>query len=87
MGWDLVVILVVPGVVGVACWWLPPRVGRPLSIASGLLTFVLALLQAGVGFFVFHAVNLKPRHPGAMVVLHQSMVLLISAAIVLQWHW
>ncbi len=44
MGWDLVVILVVPGVVGVACWWLPPRVGRPLSIASGLLTFVLALL-------------------------------------------
>ena len=51
------------------------------------VAFVLALLQAGVGFFVFHAVNLKPRHPGAMVVLHQSMVLLISTAIVLQWHW
>jgi hypothetical protein len=47
--------------------------------------FVLALVQAGVGFFVFHAVNLKPRHPGAMVVFHQAMVLLITSAIVLQW--
>lgn len=51
------------------------------------VAFVLALLQAGVGFFVFHAVNLKPRHPGVMVVFHQTMVLLIASAIVLQWRF
>jgi hypothetical protein len=50
------------------------------------VAFVLALVQAAVGFFVFHAVNLKPRHPGALVVFHQAMVLLITSAIVLQWH-
>jgi len=49
------------------------------------VAFVLALVQAAVGFFVFHAVNLKPRHPGVMVVFHQTMVLLIASAIVLQW--
>jgi hypothetical protein len=51
------------------------------------VAFVLALVQAAVGFFVFHAVNLKPRHPGALVVFHQAMVLLITSAIVLQWRF
>jgi hypothetical protein len=49
------------------------------------VAFGLALLQAAVGFFLFHAVNLKPRSPGAIVVFHQLMALLITAAIVLRW--
>ena len=51
------------------------------------LAFGLALLQAAVGFFLFHAVNLKPKTPGVMVVFHQMMALLITTATVLQWHW
>jgi hypothetical protein len=51
------------------------------------VAFTLALLQAAVGFFLFHAVNLKPKSPGAMVAFHQLMALLITSAIVLHWHW
>lgn len=44
MGWDLVAILVVPAVVGVLCWFAPPRVGQALTVASGAVTFVLTVL-------------------------------------------
>ncbi len=44
MSWDLIVILVVPFAVSVACWWAPPRLGRALTLASGVLTSVLAML-------------------------------------------
>lgn len=51
------------------------------------VAFGLALLQAAVGFFLFHAVNLKPKSPGILVVFHQTMAVLITTAIILQWHW
>lgn len=51
------------------------------------VAFGLALVQAAVGFFLFHAVNLKPKSPGAIVAFHQLMALLIVTAIVLQWRW
>ncbi|APZ42837.1 cytochrome C oxidase assembly protein [Acidihalobacter ferrooxydans] len=51
------------------------------------VAFALALLQAAVGFFLFHAVNLKPKSPGVMVVFHQVMALLITSGVVLMWHW
>ncbi|WP_038086971.1 COX15/CtaA family protein [Acidihalobacter prosperus] len=51
------------------------------------VAFGLAVFQAAVGFFLFHAVNLKPKTPGAIVAFHQMMVLLITSAIVLQWHY
>jgi hydrogenase-4 component F len=44
MGWDLIVILAAPFTVAVACWWAPVNAGRALTLASGVLTFVLALL-------------------------------------------
>lgn len=47
------------------------------------LAFYLALGQVAVGFMLFHAVNLRPRAPGAVVAFHQGMVLLITMAIVL----
>jgi len=50
------------------------------------IAFYLAVGQVAVGFLLFHAVNLKPKDPGVMVAFHQSMVLLMSLAIVLQWH-
>jgi len=40
-----------------------------------------------VGFFLFYAVNLKPKSPGVMVVFHQIMALLITVGVVLQWRW
>ncbi len=49
------------------------------------VAFGLALAQAAVGFFLFHAVNLEPRSPGAIVAFHQAMALLITSAIVLRW--
>ncbi|MGK9450978.1 cytochrome C oxidase assembly protein [Acidithiobacillus caldus] len=49
------------------------------------VAFYLAVAQVAVGFVLFHAVNLRPKNPGAMVAFHQTMVLLISLAIVLQW--
>ncbi|AOU99623.1 cytochrome C oxidase assembly protein [Acidihalobacter yilgarnensis] len=51
------------------------------------VAFALAVFQAAVGFFLFHAVNLKPKSPGAIVAFHQLMVLLITSAIVLQWRY
>ncbi len=47
------------------------------------VAFYLAVTQIGVGFLLFHAVNLKPKNPGIIVAFHQSMVLLITVAIVL----
>ncbi len=44
MGWDLLVLLIVPFVVSVACWWTPAPVKRILTIASGVVTFVMAVL-------------------------------------------
>jgi len=44
MAWDLIVILTVPFAVSVVCWWAPVAVGRALTLASGVLVFVLALL-------------------------------------------
>lgn len=49
MGWDLIVILIVPLAVGTVCWWAPVRVGRILTVASGVLTFVMALLLVPAG--------------------------------------
>lgn len=63
-------------VIGTLGWYMPVY---PVA-------FALALLQAAVGFFLFHAVNLRPRAPGAIVAFHQAMALLITTAIVLQWH-
>ena len=51
------------------------------------VAFGLGLLQAAVGFFVFHAVNLKPKAPGVMVLFHQAMAALITCAVVLMWRW
>jgi hydrogenase-4 component F len=49
MAWDLFVVLVVPFAAGVACWWAPVRLGRALTLVSGVLTFVLALLLVPAG--------------------------------------
>jgi len=49
------------------------------------VAFYLAVTQVAVGFLLSHAVNLKPKDPGVMVAFHQSMVLLMCLAIVLQW--
>ncbi|MHB1582063.1 MAG: cytochrome C oxidase assembly protein [Acidithiobacillus sp.] len=49
------------------------------------VAFYLAVTQIGVGFLLSHAVNLKPKDPGVLVAFHQSMVLLMCLAIVLQW--
>lgn len=49
------------------------------------VAFYLAVAQVAVGFLLFHAVNLRPRSPGAIVAFHQCMVLLIALAIVMQW--
>lgn len=46
------------------------------------LAFYLAVAQVVVGFLLFHAVNLKPRTPGVLVAIHQSVVLAITVAIV-----
>src|SRR5579875_2993578 len=43
VGWELIVVMVVPLVVGLASWWTPAKLSRVLSLASGLLSFVLAL--------------------------------------------
>ena len=51
------------------------------------VAFALALVQLAVGLLLFHAVNLRPRHPGALVAFHQSMVLAITCAIVFSWRW
>ncbi|WP_298136180.1 hypothetical protein [Acidiferrobacter sp.] len=60
-------------VVGTLGWLMP---AYPVA-------FYLAVAQFAVGFVLFHAVNLRPKTPGAMVVFHQAMVLAITLAIVL----
>ena len=47
------------------------------------VAFAFALVQAAIGFFLFHGVNLRPKSPGAIVAFHQAMALLITTAIVL----
>lgn len=47
------------------------------------VAFALVLIQAAVGFVLFQAVNLRPKAPGVVVVFHQTMALLITAAVVL----
>ncbi len=64
-------------VIGVLGWFMP---AYPVA-------FALALGQVAAGFFLFHAVNLKPKAPGTIVAFHQVMALLITTAIVLQWRW
>ncbi|HUW98251.1 MAG TPA: hypothetical protein VMV40_05325 [Acidiferrobacter sp.] len=49
------------------------------------VAFYLSVAQVGVGFFLFHAVNLRPKAPGAVVAFHQTMVLLMTAAVIWQW--
>jgi hydrogenase-4 component F len=44
LGWDLLVILIAPFAVSIACLWAPPTLGKLLTVGSGALTFVLALL-------------------------------------------
>jgi hypothetical protein len=71
----------------------PPRTARPkppsaysadggFQLPAYPVAFYLAVAQVAVGFLLFHAVNLKPKNSGTIVVFHQSMVLLISVAIV-----
>lgn len=60
-------------VVGTLGWYMPIY---PVA-------FTLSMIQIAVGFFVFQSVNLKPRAPGAIVVLHQIMALLIVTAVTL----
>ncbi|MDA3922790.1 MAG: hypothetical protein PF501_19240 [Salinisphaera sp.] len=62
-------------VIGTLGWYMPIY-----SVA-----FVLVLTQAAVGFFLFHAINLKPKAPGAIVAFHQFMALMMVTAVVLQW--
>jgi len=49
MGWDLIVILIAPFAVGTLCWWAPVRLGQILTVARGVLTFVMALLLVPAG--------------------------------------
>ncbi|MDA8389231.1 MAG: cytochrome C oxidase assembly protein [Gammaproteobacteria bacterium] len=49
------------------------------------VAFWLVLGQAAVGFFLFQAVNLKPKTPGGVVAFHQTVSLLMTTAVVFQW--
>ena len=44
MGWDLLLLLIVPLAVSLACLAVPSRVAGSLTLVSGALTFVLAVL-------------------------------------------
>lgn len=44
MSWDLLVIAVAPFAVSLLCWWAPSAFGRVLTLVSGALSFVMALL-------------------------------------------
>jgi hypothetical protein len=46
------------------------------------VAFLLAVGQFLVGFLLFQAVNLKPKNPGILAALHQTMALCITVAIV-----
>lgn len=60
-------------VVGTLGWLMP----------SYPVAFALAVAQVAIGFLLFHGVNLRPKAPGAVVAIHQAMVLLITLAVVL----
>lgn len=62
-------------VVGTLGWLMP----------SYPIAFYLAVAQMAIGFLLFHGVNLRPKAPGAVVAIHQAMVLLITLAVVLSW--
>jgi hypothetical protein len=74
-----------------AHWTLAAHIVAALTIVGTLgwlmptypLAFYLAVAQIAVGFLLFQAVNLKPKNPGTIVAFHQSMVLLITIAIVI----
>ena len=76
-----------------AQWTIAAHISAALLLVATLgwmmpaypIAFYLAVAQVAVGFLLFHAVNLKPKDPGVMVAFHQSMVLLMCLAIVLQW--
>ena len=73
-----------------AHWTLAAHIVAALTIVATLgwfmpaypVAFYLAVAQIAVGFLLFQAVNLKPKNPGTIVAFHQSMVLLITVAIV-----
>ena len=44
MGWVLLVILIAPLAASLACWWAPAALGRAFTVASGALTFALAVV-------------------------------------------
>jgi hypothetical protein len=73
-----------------AHWTVAAHIVAALTIVATLgwlmpaypVAFYLAVAQIAVGFLLFQAVNLKPKNPGTIVAFHQSMVLLITVAIV-----
>ena len=77
----------------IAHWVLVGHIAAALLVIATLgwlmplypIAFYLSVAQVAVGFFLFHAVNLRPKAPGAVVAFHQTMVLLMTAAIIWQW--
>jgi 4-hydroxybenzoate polyprenyltransferase len=73
-----------------AHWTVAAHILAALTIVATLgwfmpaypVAFYLAVAQVAVGFLLFQAINLKPKNPGTIVAFHQSMVLLITVAIV-----
>ncbi|MHB8504959.1 MAG: hypothetical protein ACYDEN_04460, partial [Acidimicrobiales bacterium] len=47
MGWILLVVLIVPPAVAVACVGLPTRAAQAVTIGAGLVSFALAVLLVG----------------------------------------
>ena len=78
-----------------AHWTVAAHIVAALTIVATLgwlmpaypVAFYLAVAQIAVGFLLFQAVNLKPQNPGTIVAFHQSMVLLITVAIVVSLPW
>ncbi len=74
-----------------AHWTVAAHIVAALTVVATLgwlmpnypVAFYLAVAQVAVGFLLFHAVNLKPKNPGTIVAFHQTMVLLITVAIVI----
>ena len=73
-----------------AHWTVAAHIVAALTVVATLgwlmpaypVAFYLAVTQVAVGFLLANAVNLKPKNPGTIVAFHQSMVLLITVAIV-----
>jgi hydrogenase-4 component F len=49
VGIDLVLLVAVPLIVALCSWFVPPRLGRPLTLAAGLMSFVVAVILVGAG--------------------------------------